>query len=89
MLPVLRNEVKTMICALDEKFGQRLRKVRKRKRMFRFQVAQRAGCETKLVKRLEKGYARSISSVQLTGICSALDVPMETLLEERESAHCR
>ena len=78
-----------MVYALDDKFGQRLRKARKTKKMFRFQVAQRAGCETKLVKRLEKGYARSISSVQLAGICSALDVRMETLLEEKESAHCR
>ena len=52
--------------------------------MFRFQVARRAGCEAKLIRRLEEGYARTISSVQLKGICNVLEISPEAVLEEQK-----
>lgn len=71
-----------MAYSLNESFGKRLKQARKERKLFRFQVARKVGCETQLIKRLEKGYARTISSVQLKGICAVLDLPLEMLLAE-------
>ena len=67
---------------LGEGFGMRLKALRKEKKLFRFQLAAKVGCEAQLIKRLEKGYARTISSVQLNKICDVLGLSPETLLTE-------
>ena len=75
-----------MAFSLDKDFGKRLKQMRKERKLFRFQVARKVGCETQLIKRLEKGYARTISSVQLKGICNALGILPEAVLEEQKEA---